>query len=182
MQIVDFAKIGAGIAKFVKAFFGAFKGMSLEEILSMLGFAGAAIMGIIEFFKKLKKSIRNAKTRNHTHPVFSTLSGVDSDEKAAIRDSIIKNANEEDQINVTGAEKDYTSKKSKQYIKKINEKLDKREEWMKYRNRRFVPKTGEVELEENSGRDIYKGISMTDPRFGKIAAKFMKRNNRAVAA
>ena len=82
---------------------------------------------------------------------------------------------------MTGAEKDYTSKKSKQYIKKINEKLDKREESMKYRNRRFVPKTGEVELEENSGRDIYKGISMTDPRFGRIAAKFTKRN-KAIAA
>lgn len=167
--IAALAKAGKYILKIAGAAFGALKGLSYKEIASLLSFVTSAGITIAEFVKYLKKTIRNAKTRDNKHHVVSTMTGVDSEEKSAIRNAIIDEADKEAQINVSGADKDYSTKKGKHSIKTMKERLKKREKWMIRNNKRVVPKNNDVEIDKSSNKDFFKGISMMDPNFAKCA-------------
>lgn len=167
--IAALAKAGTFVLKIAKAAFGALKGLSYKEIASLLSFITSAGITIAEFIKYLKKTIRNTKTRDNKHHVVSTMTGVDSEEKEAIRNAIIDEADKEAQINVSGADKDYSTKKGKRSIKNMKERLKKREKWMIKNNKRVVPKMNDVEVEKTPNKDFFNGISMMDPNFGKCA-------------
>ena len=165
------AKAGTFILKIAKAAFGALKGLSYKEIASLLSFVTSAGITIAEFIKYLKKTIRNAKTRDNKHHVVSTMSGVDSEEKEAIRNAIIDEADKEAQINVSGEDKDYSTKQGKKSIERMKKRLDKREKWIKRNHKKVVPKDDRVEVDKSSKRNIFKGISMMDPEFPKVVFK-----------
>lgn len=169
--LTGFANAGKFIAKVVAAAIGAFRSLSPKEAASLMSFIASVGIGAVELFKRIKKMIRNAKHRDNDHHVVSTMTGVDTEQKEAIRKKIIDEADKEAQINVSGEDKDYSTKQGKKSIERMKKRLDKREKWIKRNHKKVVPKDDRVEVDKSSKRNIFKGISMMDPNFPKVVFK-----------
>ena len=177
--LTGLSNAGKFIAKVAAAAIGAFRSLSPKEAASLMSFIASVGIGAVELFKRIKvelfkrikKMIRNAKHRDNDHHVVSTMTGVDTEQKEAIRKKIIDEADKEAQINVSGEDKDYSTKRGKKSIERMKKRLDKREKWIKRNHKKVVPKDDRVEVDKSSKKNIFNGISMMDPNFPKVVFK-----------